>query len=180
MLAFLIRISKIFPGELALRFFGVVLSVVGVYFLFAADNKSEPSNFVLSLTSFPILIAFQFLAVPDTILISLVSIYYYFILRSEKNNFWMNSICFGLILTALAYTKYHSVLVLFFTILAMPHLLKRKWFYAGGVLAFLLLLPHLYWQFSHEWVSFLYHISGRHKMPWSAGYIGEYLLTQFF
>lgn len=53
--------------------------------------------------------------------------------------------------------KYTMVLigpVFLIALLFHPKGLKQKWPYLGGVVAVLVLLPHLYWQAQHDWITF--------------------------
>ena len=41
-------------------------------------------------------------------------------------------------------------------------------------MALLLLVPHLVWQYEHDWASFAYHLSGRNSV-FRPGYVVEFL-----
>ena len=61
----------------------------------------------------------------------------------------------------MAYSKYHGALVVLFSLVTSPWMLKKPKFYLAGILALILFLPHLKWQYDHNWASFAYHLSGR-------------------
>ena len=48
----------------------------------------------------------------------------------------------------------------FFALAANPRQLLRPALYSSGAVALLLLVPHLVWQYHHDWASFAYHLSG--------------------
>lgn len=68
---------------------------------------------------------------------------------------------FALSSSLLMYSKYLGGLVILATLLSNTHFFRRKNFYLAGALSMLLFLPHLYWQFQHEWVSFVFHLTKR-------------------
>ncbi len=74
----------------------------------------------------------------------------------------------------MAYSKYHGALVVLFALAANPRLLRRPGLYASGAVAALLLIPHLVWQYEHDWASFAYHLSGRNAV-FRVSYITDFL-----
>ena len=74
----------------------------------------------------------------------------------------------------MAYSKYHGALVVLFALAANPRQLLRPALYSSGAVALLLLVPHLVWQYEHDWASFAYHLSGRNSV-FRPGYVVEFL-----
>jgi len=64
-------------------------------------------------------------------------------------------------MAALMYSKYHSGLLIILVILSNPRLLRDPRFYAAGIFAFLLFLPHILWQVNNNFPSFRYHLVDR-------------------
>lgn len=81
---------------------------------------------------------------------------------TERSN-WLAVLFIAVSLAGLAYSKYHGALVLLFTVLSNLRLLKNPKFYAACLLAALLVIPHLWWQYAHDWVSLRYHLAGRNR-----------------
>lgn len=63
------------------------------------------------------------------------------------------------------YSKYHGILVIGFVLLSNLSLLKRPTFWASCILGTLLLMPHLYWQYTHDFPSVQYHFFERSPDP---------------
>lgn len=74
----------------------------------------------------------------------------------------------------MAYSKYHGALVVLFSLAANPRLLRRPTLYLSGAVAALLLVPHLIWQYNHDWASFVYHLSSRNSV-FRFDYVVEFL-----
>jgi hypothetical protein len=68
----------------------------------------------------------------------------------------------------LLYSKYHGLLILGAAVMANFRLVRTRQFAACALFGFLLYVPHLYWQWSHDWVSIMFHLVGR---------VGTYRLT---
>jgi hypothetical protein len=77
----------------------------------------------------------------------------------------------------MAYAKYHGALVLLFTVLANPKLLRSGYFYLALLVALLLFTPHLWWQYRQGFPTLHYHLSGR-TGQWGLRHVGEYLSQQ--
>jgi hypothetical protein len=50
--------------------------------------------------------------------------------------------------------------------------------YAAAIIAFLLFLPHLWWQNQHNWISFRYHLFESNVNPYKFSYTTDYILGQ--
>ena len=72
---------------------------------------------------------------------------------------------------------WHLAVVLL-TVLSNLRLLRNPKFYAACLLAALLVIPHLWWQYAHDWVSLRYHLAGRNR-DFEFGFVTEYLLNLF-
>lgn len=86
----------------------------------------------------------------------------------------------GAVTALLLYSKYHGILVIFFTLVALPKLLKRKDFYVITSLALLFFLPHIIWQYDHDFSTLRYHFLNGFKADFSLKRLIEYSGTQVF
>lgn len=180
MVATLIKLgSHLFPGELGVRFFNVALSTAGLALFFsllpeAYKHKSKTYFVVLSA---PLLHYLTFLVFPDGPLLffSLLFLVVYKHFLQERT--FKISVLLGLSIALMAYSKYHGALVLFFTVLANPKLLKSGYFYLALFIAALLFAPHLWWQYKQNFPTIKYHLNGR-TGQWSFGHVGEYVSQQ--
>jgi len=59
------------------------------------------------------------------------------------------------------YSKYHGGILILLSILLNLKLLKNKKLYASGLLSLLIISPHIYWQYQHDFVTFKYHLFDR-------------------
>ena len=180
LLAVLIRWgSALLPGELGVRFFNVVLSTAGLWLFFTLLPKElkQSSRTYLVLLSAPLLHYLTMLVFPDGPLLffSLLFLVLYRRFLAQKNI--VTALLLGLSLALMAYAKYHGALVLLFTVLANPRLLKSGLFYLALLVAAILFAPHLWWQYSHDFPTLKYHLSGR-TGQWGLRHVGEYLSQQ--
>lgn len=171
--ALLVRLGGwLWPGELGVRFFFTLLQPAYLYILWrlvrpAAAAPRDGALFVMIAAATLMLQLYGFLAVPDGPLMMTAALFLLTFERFAERRplawLWM-----GIALAAMAYAKYHGALVVLFALAANPKLLKRPGLYAGGAVALLLLVPHLLWQYHHDWASFAYHLAGRNaQFRWS-------------
>lgn len=182
LVAVMIRLgSFLFPGELGVRFFNVLLSTAALAFFFSLlpERLRHSSRTYLVVLSAPLVHYLTFLVFPDGPLLtfSLLFLVAYKQFLKEKN--LTTSLLLGLSLALMAYAKYHGALVLVFTVLAHPRLLRSGYFYLSLAVAALLFAPHLWWQYSEGFPTLKYHLSGR-TGTWSFRHVGEYVSQQIF
>ena len=180
MIAALIKLGGfLFPGELGVRAFNVVLSTVALALFFSllpeSDKTKRRTYFVL--LSAPLLHYLTFLVFPDGPLLTFSLLFLVLYKRFLQTKTVGASLLLGLSLALMAYAKYHGALVLLFSVLANPRLLKSGYFYLSLLVAALLFLPHLWWQYQHHFPTLTYHLSGR-TGQWSFRHVGEYLSQQ--
>jgi hypothetical protein len=180
MIAAMIRLGTfLFPGELGVRFFNVVFSTAGLslFFSLLPDQYKKKQRTYLVLLSAPLLHYLTFLVFPDGPLLffSLLFLVVYKKFLQEQN--MSIAMLLGLVLALMAYSKYHGALVLLFTIIANPKLLKSGYFYLSLLVAAVLFAPHLWWQYQHNFPTLKYHLSGR-TGQWSFRHVGEYVSQQ--
>ena len=181
MTALLIRAGYwIFPNELGVRFICVLLSTGTIYLLEKMTLQNQPRLFYSIALSMIALQIGGFLAVPDIPLLFFTALFFYRYDRFLKNENWTTALWLGISAAMLLYSKYHGVLILFFTLLSNLKLFRSGFVYAAGMLAFLLFTPHLWWQYQHDWVSFRYHLQESNVNPYKTSYTIEYLVGQIF
>ncbi len=183
MTALLVYFGSFLGGELGVRFFFTLLQPIYLFVLWRIICPKEATVrdagwFLLIVAAIPMLQLYGFIAVPDGPLMLFTAFflwsYKYF---TEKNN-WTAVPLVAVCLAALAYSKYHGALVFLFTVLSNPKLLKNSKFYIACLLALLLVIPHLWWQYAHDWISFRYHLVDRSR-NFEFRFVTEYLLNLF-
>ena len=177
----LVWLGSFLGGELGVRFFFTLLQPLYLYVLWRIIRPQNASVrdaglFLLITSAMPILQLYGFIAVPDGPLMLFTALLLGCYKRFTERNDWLSALGMGLCMAALAYSKYHGALVVLLLIGSNIRLLKNPKFYIGGLLALVLILPHLFWQYQHDWVSFRYHLIGRNRdFEW--GFVSEYILN---
>ncbi len=80
---------------------------------------------------------------------------------SPPENTWLSGAAMAVTAAGLLYSKYHGVLIIGTAVLANLQWVRTRRFWACALIGLLLLIPHLYWQWSHGWVSVTYHLFER-------------------
>ena len=170
--------ERLFGGELGVRFFFTVLQPLYLWILWrlirpADAGRRDAALFVVVSAATLMLQLYGFIAVPDGPLMFTTALFLltfkWFSENRRRAWVWM-----GIAMALMAYSKYHGALVVLFALAANPRQLLRPALYSSGAVALLLLVPHLVWQYEHDWASFAYHLSGRNSV-FRPGYVVEFL-----
>lgn len=170
--------ERLFGGELGVRFFFTVLQPFYLWALWrlvrpADAVRRDATLFVMLSASTLLLQLYGFIAVPDGPLLASSAVFLWTFRNFSEDRrlawLWM-----GAAIALMAYSKYHGALVLLFALAANPRLFARPALYASGAVAAVLLVPHLVWQYHHDWASFIYHLSARNSV-FRPGYVVEFL-----
>lgn len=143
-----------------------------------SDIKSAVTYF-LAAFSVPILHLYGFIATPDTPLIfaTVITLAAY---KLYLNGRFSGVLLLGLGFALMGYAKYHGALVVLMLIASRPKLLIDWRFYLSCIIALAMFLPHLYWQYTHGWVSVHYHLVERSSVfSWHVvwEYFGNFIGT---
>ena len=171
----LVPTTSLMLKNLSVRLVTVLMHVGTVYVVWKTINlqspisnlKSQIATFLLLSASMPMFCAYGFLTTPDAPLLFFAALFYYAYrqyLSQEsrvKSQEMGNTLLLGISMAGMLYSKYMAVLVIGFAVLANPRLLRdgKAWLAVG--IAALLMLPHLWWQYSHDFPSFTYHLVSR-------------------
>lgn len=162
--------------EWAVRLGFIVLQFASLFLLMGLTHSSLTTT--LLFFSFPLASFTGLLALPDIPLLFMTACYCVVLKKYLERDSGLISVLLGLIIALLFYAKYHGVLLIFFTILAVPGLLKRKSFYLVTLVAILAFLPHMYWQYEHNFSTLRYHFLERPSSKFSFGRTLEYVGLQ--
>lgn len=91
---------------------------------------------------------------------------------------YLNAVLLGATMALLLYSKYHGVLVIFFTLISNPKLFTRSYIYIAGFTGLVLFSPHLYWQFINGFPSLRFHLFERNAPEYRLRYTLDYILGQ--
>ncbi len=166
---------RLFPGELGVRIVNVALVCIGLFFLLKLlgdkiNRKFYPYLIILSLPLFNYL---TFIVFPDTPLVALSAVFLYCYKRFLEKDDYASGVSMGLVLGLMLYAKYHAILLILFVVLSNLSLLRNRKFMLAAGIALVMFVPHLWWQYTHDFVSFKYHLVGR-----SSGFRIDFL-TEF-
>jgi len=184
MVALMIRIGwLIFHSELGVRLLvviGTIAALIVIVSLINEDQIRRRSNIlslIMLVAILPVFNIFGFMATPDGPLLFFSALFFLALKRFLSDDNWFNTLFFGFSMAALVYTKYHGGLLIILVLVSNLSFLKRPKFYFAAILALILFMPHLYWQYSHGFPSFEYHLVER-VSGFKPDNVLEYLLNQ--
>lgn len=164
-----------FGGELGVRLFMVVLSTLTLYLLYRMANPQRPALFFGLAFSMFLMNVGGFMAAPDIPLVFFAALFLYLLRAYLRVDRWQLALALGLVVAAMAYSKYHGAIFLAFALLPNLALLKRPSWWMIPALAALLFVPHLLWQYELGFPTFQYHLVDRDGDPFSYAYLPSYI-----
>jgi hypothetical protein len=174
--------NLLFGGNLSVRFATVILQLFTIVLIWKIIDDRSPDTgktvlFFLIAASFVMFQAYGFVTTPDAPLLFFTVLFLYSYKRFLKDESLLNTVFLAVSVAGMVYGKYHAVLIIGFILLSNLRLLTRGKIWLAGLLALLLLAPHIYWQASNDFPSFQYHLSARSRsFRWI--YFLEYLPNQ--
>ncbi len=173
----------IFSSTLGVRLAPILLLLGTVYLLWLILGKPKGKEdihlFALLVLAMPMLHVYGFISTPDAPLLFFGALYLYLYKIFLDKNTWGIALAMGLCMAAMLHSKYHGVLWIFFILLSNLKLLRNPKFWVAGILGFICFFPHLYWQYSNDFPSFRYHLSGRddkYEFKYTLNYLGNQLV----
>lgn len=179
MMAVVIRLFSFLPhSEIAVRLGFIILQFLTLFLTFKLTHVKRWPMVTILFFSFPLASFSGILALPDMPLLFFSALYFWGLKEFINKKNLSSSVILGLIIPALLYSKYHGILLIFFTLLAIPKLLKEPKFYLVFLISLVLFFPHVWWQYEHEFRTFRYHFMERPSSSFSLSRSGEYLGVQ--
>lgn len=182
MVAWFIRLGTSLFGntEFAVRLiFNLSLCLSSTLLFFMTEKKNCLSLIFLFL-SFPLLSFSGIFALPDGALLLFATGYFFILKKYIQENTLLNTVLLSLAIVGMFYSKYHGLLIVILTVLANPKFLKQKTFWLCSVLVTLMYLPHMYWQYVNDFISFKFHLTGRSEKHFELSNIFNFLTGQLF
>lgn len=167
MVAFLIWLTRGWiGGELGVRLISVLLQPVGLYLFWTLLRPSKPSRrdaviYFLACFSLPLLQVYGILALPDAPLLFFTVVFLWAFKRFTEHDNWGHALLLAVAMALLMYSKYHGALVILFALLSCLRIFRSPKFYVAVLLAVLLYTPHLWWLYTHDFVTLRYHLVDR-------------------
>ncbi|MBL0234007.1 MAG: glycosyltransferase family 39 protein [Chitinophagaceae bacterium] len=179
MTAILIKAGYFLSGSvLGVRLLFVLLNLLTLLIAEKLTEQKNPFLFYGIVLSIAVLHLAGFYAVPDTALIFFTAVFFWRYRSFMISASFLNTICLGLSIALLFYTKYHALLIVLFTLLSNMRLFFRAKAWLAVLVAFILFTPHILWEYSHDWVSIRYHLFESNVNAYKISFTSDYLLGQ--
>jgi hypothetical protein len=183
MIAVMIKASSFFfSGNLGVRFLTLILQLFTLVLIWLTIENKESGNrrvytfFIVSGSIF-MFTGYGVITTPDAPLLFFTALFLYGYKRFIYSQKWSDTLLLAFAMAALVYSKYQAVLVIGFAVMSNIILLKRFRFWIAGILAIILVFPHFYWQYSHDFPSLQYHLVYRLE-NFKVKHVIEYLPNQ--
>jgi hypothetical protein len=179
--ALLINLGYAFiPNELGVRILFVILSVGTLLIIRRLWNGSDHLLFLALAFSFIFFHISGFLAIPDSLLIFFSALFFLVYKRYSESGNYFHAVLLGLVMAGLFYSKYLGIFIVFFTVISNIKLLWRPSFWLAVIVTTLAFLPHLLWQYQHDFPTIYYHFLERsHDEIFRWKNFADYTLGQF-
>lgn len=179
MIAALIKAGyAIFPNELGVRLFVLILNTATIFFVHQLTFKKDDRLFYAVATSIAVAQIGGMISVPDTPLLFFVVLFFWLYQRFLQYKNITSAILLGVCMACMLYSKYHGVLVIGLVLLSNLKLFVNKYTYVAGLVCLALFTPHLYWQYQHNFPSVQFHLFERNAADYRFSFTTEYLLGQ--
>jgi hypothetical protein len=181
MVAVFIRIGDtLMHNELGARLITLLSSTLAIYLVWLMLQRYAVSAkwFILFMAGILIFHVYGFTATPDAPLLFFAVLFYFFYQQYLDRDSWILALILGVVVACLMYSKYHGVLLVGFTLLSNLKLLKRGSFYLIVVLALALFVPHILWQYHHNFPAVNFNLFERSGGGFDIIYGFNYLLAQ--
>ena len=181
--ATLIPATSLMLKNLSVRLVTVLMHVATVYIVWRTvkqspiTNHPSPITFILIAASMPMFCAYGFLTTPDAPLLFFAALFYYAYKRFLAKDEWRMAVLLGVSMAGMLYSKYIAVLVIGLALLGNIRLLRSGKAWTAVGIAAMLMLPHLWWLYSHNFPSFTYHLVSR-ATAYQALYTWEFIPNQ--
>lgn len=179
MIAWLIKAGTyIFNGTLGVRFFIVLVNTLTLVLISKLLEKKNDFLFYAIAGSLMVAQIGGIIAVPDLPLLFFISLFFLLYKRFVEEISLLNAVLLGTGIALMLYSKYHGVLIVFFTLLSNLKLFAKYQTYIVAAVALLLFSPHILWQVEHDLPSVQYHLFERNASEYKSRFTTEYILGQ--
>jgi hypothetical protein len=179
MIAALVKAGyAIFHNELGVRLFVLILNTATIFFVQQLTYKKDDTLFYAIAGSIAVAQVGGIIAVPDTPLLFFVVLFFWLYQRFLQYNNITSAILLGVCMACMLYSKYHGVLVIGLVLLSNLKLFANKYTYVSILVCLGLFVPHIYWQYRHNFPSVQFHLFERNAATYKFKFTTEYLLGQ--
>lgn len=179
MVALMIKAGyALFPNELGVRFFIVLMSTATLWMIHElVGNRNNKLFYLIAMSMFLLQIG-SIIAVPDLPLMFFIGLFFLVYRRFLENPDVLITIILGIVISAMLYSKYHAILVIFFTLLSNPKLILKWQTWLAALIGAGLFMPHIWWQYTHGFPSVKYHLVERNSTNYQSSFTTEYITGQ--
>ena len=165
-------------NELGARLLFILMSSCSLYLMYDLVDRKNLKLFVFLSMGLLAVHAGSFLIKTDVPLLfgELLFFYCYKHFLDKPSLKYCVGLAFAIAFMFLS--KYHGVLIVFFTLLSNPRLFTQKPFYKVLFLTVLLMLPYAFWQYQNDWMSLKFHLSDRSDISFKWSNVLGYLFSQ--
>ncbi|MDP9229514.1 MAG: glycosyltransferase family 39 protein, partial [Bacteroidota bacterium] len=176
-IAFIVKLGyRLIPNNLGLRLMILICSILTIIVLRKMLAVKDDKLYVWILLGLLPVHAGEMLVKTDVPMILFEATFFFLYKQYLKKDNWKTAVLLALNITLLILSKYHGVLVVLFTLLSNIRLLRKKSLWAIVGLVMLFMLPHLYWQYLHDFASVKFHLYNRDDLGFEWANIYGYLV----
>ncbi len=166
---------QLFGNELGVRLFAVIAVTITLVITYKLSSFKDPWLFMaLVFSSFAINLI-GFVSLPDNFILVYGALFLLLYKKYLEKDSYLIALLLAIVIALMMYSKYHGVLILFFTILSNLSVLKRKSFWVMALVSLLLFMPHIFWQVENQFPSVRYHLVDRNSKAYSIHQTLEFL-----
>lgn len=176
MTALLIKAGTIlFPGELGVRFFIVILNTLTLVIIHNLLSKKNDILFYWIALGMAVMQIGGILAVPDLPLIFFIACFFVAYRNFLRQANFIRTVFLGLSIAAMLYSKYHGVLIVLFTLASNLAIIKKTQAWLVVLIALACFVPHIVWQYQNGLPSIQYHLFERNAVDYKVSYTLEFI-----
>jgi len=177
--AFFAYLGSLFDStEFGARLFSSLLSTATLALLYDLLGRKHLRLFIFMAIGLLAVHAGSFLVKTDVPLLFFEVLFFWFYKRYLADEKWVNILGVSLAIVGMLLSKYHGVLIVFFTLLSNLKLLQKRSFWAIVILSILFMLPHIYWLYQNDWSSIVFHLNDRADISFNPANVVSYVLSQ--
>jgi len=179
MIAAMIRIGfAVFPNEFGVRLLVVLMSTATLWMIDRLLVNRDDKLFYSLAASLFLLQVGSIIAVPDLPLMFFIALFFTIYRNFLTEASLKNGLFLGLAMACMLYSKYHGILIIFFTLLSNLKLIRQWQAWLAAVVGTALFFPHLVWQYNHGFPSVSFHLFERNAISYQFEFTLQYVLSQ--
>jgi len=160
--AFFARLGMlIFAGDLGPRLMMVVLSTATLWIGSRLLERRQIPLYIATVCALALIQAGSFLVKTDVPLLFFATLFFYFYREYLAGRERISVVVLPIAIAGMLLSKYHGLLIVGFTVLSNPSVLKRASMWVIAFFSLVLVFPHAVWLYSHDFVTIRYHLGGR-------------------